>query len=641
MTWTSPPKDYSTLYAGHTPPDPARYELDSESDFWTDCIAPGAIHDSTERFDAPRCYPQTREAIQSRILDLITEYQSRTHPSTQIVWLSGPFGTGKSAIQQTIAEKCDAAGTLAASFFFSHQSSERNSSRKFVHTIAYQVAKNLPGTRQHIEAAALGITTNQTNQAQSYDPFPSMPECTGTSLATVEYRPFTTEQALPTDGLSSLGLLLRQDIPIWSPRGGKRALASLVEDDLASQLSTLIIEPLQIAASQSQSQDSLPGGVKANVLIIDGLDECKDEKQQAEIVTVLHAAVVKQKLPFFIIISSRPEAAIEKCFSQLWGPIFDKIDLKTNQDADKDIAIVLRAAFHDICKKHAIAQKTWPEEGDIEQLVRNASGQFIYATIALKLNDGSAPRESLKSILAENKATEHPSAHIDTLFTLVLQRCGNPKKAVVTLLAINRYSWFRKLDVEYFFQEKIDNNLFLLFKSMPAIPDIHSQVVIYHKSLMDFLDDPLRSGNLYLDQHALYQEILPYYLGFYDGTSKRLHDNRIYTRDQLQELHDDFLRFLPSADLCKRDLRQKLKAYNLAWWSALSSPEKLSNSFWAFHQAALGCKRFRCGRVCQKWRKIVTQRCTSSGCDLPPRPIDRLSSYSVIGRWFSSVIPLS
>ncbi|TFK20079.1 hypothetical protein FA15DRAFT_659383 [Coprinopsis marcescibilis] len=475
----------------------------------------------------------------------------------------------------TIAEKCAAAGTPAASFFFSHQSSERNNCRKFVFTIASQVAKNVPSAGQHVEAAALGIT-NQTNQTPSYDPFPSPKRTSIDQLATVTRRPLQIGQAPSNEGLS------------MSPRGDQPALASLIENDLACQLNTLITEPLQLAANQSQSQHSPPRNAKLNVLIVDGLDECKDEMQQLEIITVLHAAVAKQKLPFFIIISSRPEEAIEKCFSQLWGPIFERIDLKTNQDADKDIELVLRATFNDLCKRHDITPGTWPEEGDIAQLVKNASGQFIYTTIALKLIDGPSPQESLKRILAKSRTAGHPSAHIDALYSLILKRCNNPKQAVITLLAINRYSWFRRIDVEHFFHEEIDTNLFLLFKSMPARTDIHSHIVFYHKSVMDFLDDPLRSEDLYVGQHTFYEEILTYYLDFYNGTSERLDDNELFTREQLQELHDDFLRFLPLADLRKRDLQQKLKAYNLAWWSALSSPEMLSNFLWVFHQDPLG-----------------------------------------------------
>ncbi|TFK19590.1 hypothetical protein FA15DRAFT_697413 [Coprinopsis marcescibilis] len=636
------------------------------------------------------------------------ESQSSDHPSARIIWLSGPFGTGKSAIQQTIAERCDEAGTLAASFFFSHQSSERNNSRKFVPTVAWQVAKSVPDARRHIEAAAVLVPMD--NHTPSYNPFPSVPERTSFNATAAHH---TLQNGHPTPSYDSFpavpestslfphGRILRLD-PTVTIRN-KGPLASLVEKDLASQLSALINEPLKLTAryqSQSQSQVCLDRKPQPNVLIIDGLDECKDEEQQLEIITVLHAAVIEHKLPFLIIISSRPDEAIDKCFSRLWGPIFERIDLKTNQDADKDIELVLRATFRDICGRHGIAPGTWPEEADIAQMVRNASGHFIYTSIALKLIDGPYPQEILRT-------TGHPLAHLDVLYSLLLKRCNNPKKAVITLLAINRYSqevtdrpnveldlnasdgrhisarrdtldmgleegfktkllspygllpseyclggvggdpsvgtipdrrdlsplgysWFRRIDVEHFFQDEIDTNLFFLFKSMPAWADTDSHISFYHKSVMDFLDDPLRSEDLYVGQNTFYGEILPYYLDFYNGTSGRLDDNQLLTREQLQELHDDFLRFLPLADLRKRDLQQKLKAYDLAWWSALSSSEMLSNFLWVFHQGPLGCDRFKCSRTCSKWQKLVTQRCTSSGCSLPPRPTKRLDTRGVI-----------
>ncbi|TFK20080.1 hypothetical protein FA15DRAFT_673869 [Coprinopsis marcescibilis] len=500
---------------------------------WARYTAYGAIHNSPKRHSDPRCHPQNREEIQTRILELVKamESQSSDHPSARIIWLSGSFGTGKSAIQQTIAEECYEAGTLAASFFFSHQSSERNNSRRFVPTIAWQVAKTIPDAHQHIEATAMGLTDSRT---PSYDPFPSVPSVPSVPKPT----PPTTATNYP----------LQPDLSVGLFRGKGDVLASLVEKDLASQLSAFIIEPLKLAANNNkfESQDTSSHMPQPNVLIVDGLDECKDEEQQLEIIAALHAAVIEHKLPFLIIISSRPEEAIERCFSQLWSPIFERIDLdKMSQNADKDIELVLHATFHDICKRHDIAPGKWPEEGDIAQLVRNASGHFIYMAIALKLINGPYPQEILKTIVAKSRNTGHPSAHLDVLYSLILKRCNNPKQAVITLLAINQYSWFRRIDVEHFFHEEIDTNLFPLFKSMEARADTDSHVVFYHKSVTDFLDDPLRSEELYVGQHTFYEEILPYYLDFYNGTSERLDDNQVFTREQLQELHDDFLSIRP------------------------------------------------------------------------------------------------
>jgi len=70
-----------------------------------------------------------------------------------ILWFYGPAGAGKSAIAHNIAERCDLEGLLLASFFFSRSDSRRNNSKSLFTTIAYQIAINIPGTREKIVAA--------------------------------------------------------------------------------------------------------------------------------------------------------------------------------------------------------------------------------------------------------------------------------------------------------------------------------------------------------------------------------------------------------------------------------------------------------------------------------------------------------
>ena len=73
--------------------------------------------------------------------------------SPPILWLYGPVGAGKSAIAQSIAERCEEENPkrLASSFFFSRRTSDRNSEKHLVATISYQLAVNLPETKPIIE----------------------------------------------------------------------------------------------------------------------------------------------------------------------------------------------------------------------------------------------------------------------------------------------------------------------------------------------------------------------------------------------------------------------------------------------------------------------------------------------------------
>ncbi|KAF8157176.1 hypothetical protein B0H34DRAFT_798479 [Crassisporium funariophilum] len=112
-------------------------------------ISPGAFHDSGERFEPPKCHPNTRKAVIRIIMDWIQS----AFVSFPIIWVHGPAGAGKSAIAQTIAELCHTLGLLLGSFFFSRIADGRNNEKCLIPTIAYQVALYIPATRSHIERA--------------------------------------------------------------------------------------------------------------------------------------------------------------------------------------------------------------------------------------------------------------------------------------------------------------------------------------------------------------------------------------------------------------------------------------------------------------------------------------------------------
>ncbi|KAF9476837.1 hypothetical protein BDN70DRAFT_995380 [Pholiota conissans] len=109
-----------------------------------------ALHDSSARFDAPKCHPNTRVAILEYIMGWIF---GRNDPDALIRWLYGPAGAGKSAILQTIAERCAARNSILASFFFGRTDPMRNTVERLIPTIACQIIITLPETRPYVERA--------------------------------------------------------------------------------------------------------------------------------------------------------------------------------------------------------------------------------------------------------------------------------------------------------------------------------------------------------------------------------------------------------------------------------------------------------------------------------------------------------
>jgi len=110
-----------------------------------------ALHNSKARNPLPKCYPETCVDVIDAIMAWISTVDS---PDGSVLWLNCPLGFGKSAILQAIAERCTQnKRKLAASFFFSHSASDRNTDDHLVATIAYQLAHSIPGVRGALEPA--------------------------------------------------------------------------------------------------------------------------------------------------------------------------------------------------------------------------------------------------------------------------------------------------------------------------------------------------------------------------------------------------------------------------------------------------------------------------------------------------------
>ena len=110
-------------------------ELHPETDLLLQHCALGALLDSSERMDPARCHPRTREAVVKEIMAWIED----SNPHASMMIMHGPAGSGKSALAQSIAERCKLQYWLAAAFFFSRTAPGRNNGHSLIPTIAYQL----------------------------------------------------------------------------------------------------------------------------------------------------------------------------------------------------------------------------------------------------------------------------------------------------------------------------------------------------------------------------------------------------------------------------------------------------------------------------------------------------------------------
>ena len=103
-----------------------------------------------QQHDAPKCHPNTRNAVIKKLLDWIL---GLIDAEALILWLYGAAGAGKSAIAHTLAEICENHGWLVVSFFFWKTAGERNNAKRFVATIAHQVVLAIPAVRELVGEA--------------------------------------------------------------------------------------------------------------------------------------------------------------------------------------------------------------------------------------------------------------------------------------------------------------------------------------------------------------------------------------------------------------------------------------------------------------------------------------------------------
>ncbi|KAF8150920.1 hypothetical protein B0H34DRAFT_156525 [Crassisporium funariophilum] len=131
----------------HVQGDYHHHHTESGLNALSQAVSHGAIHDSSERFPPAKCHPDTRREV----LKLIEEWVADPEPSSFVFWLYGPAGSGKTAILQSIAEMCFGLnGWLGGSFFFSRGKLGREQGHFLFMTIAYQLALNVPGLREHV-----------------------------------------------------------------------------------------------------------------------------------------------------------------------------------------------------------------------------------------------------------------------------------------------------------------------------------------------------------------------------------------------------------------------------------------------------------------------------------------------------------
>ncbi|KAJ2934067.1 hypothetical protein H1R20_g3029, partial [Candolleomyces eurysporus] len=203
---------------------------------------------------------------------------------------------------------------------------------------------------------------------------------------------------------------------------------SVFEKSLIVQVQHLVYGPLEIVYKNRE-------WTEPRVIIVDGLDECRDSAQRLQVIHLLRTLTQHPTFPFCVIVSSRPEFDILAAFAEEPYRSITRKFLLYNYDSDEDLMAYLVEEFARIRRAHPVLDKNWPTQQVLETLVRMASGQFIFVSTVIRYIENclGPPDLLLDQVLkvvsarkAPQNAPGNPFAELDTLYTQILKLNVNP-----------------------------------------------------------------------------------------------------------------------------------------------------------------------------------------------------------------------
>jgi len=277
------------------------------------------------------------------------------------------------------------------------------------------------------------------------------------------------------------------------------ANTSVAQESLDSQMKKIIVGPLKFGRIQPPI-----------VIIIDALDECKDEEPASALLSVLsHYASKIPDVKFFI--TGRPEPRIRSGFRlKLLRPITEVLRLHDVEwsSVDSDIKLFFRTQLAEIAetRSHCSFTEDWPNPLDLKILCEKAAGFFIYASTVVKFVGSKyhTPTTQLAQIISLPHDTTHEGrSGIDLLYTQVLQQaiddmgtdveeiCSHIRTvAGAVLLVLNSLSMKALSDLLR--MPNISTTLRSLHSLLLVPEGTEDPIRPFHKSFPDFLMDSSR-----------------------------------------------------------------------------------------------------------------------------------------------------
>jgi len=313
--------------------------------------------------------------------------------------------------------------------------------------------------------------------------------------------------------------------------------STIFRDGLESQAKDLIIKPLRATVIFSPLQHR-----QRIVLVVDGLDECRDEAQRQHLISLFLFLTASLYPWFVVVIASRPELDIRMRFGSPKVALHTHTIQLHDYDGREDVRVFYCDEFEEIRASHPLRHyipSNWPDEDTLQTLIDKSSGHFIYPATIMKYiahHPRKSPVDILDKVLPVNVTEDNPLADLDALYRTI----AHPPEVDFALLRrllqtthfVSSLVPFRFLSPEF-----LDALLNLRPGTVEAtFSDLHAVIEIgklkfyrrvqhafrllsfHHKSFGDFLQSPERSQDLFEPQYRISGDVLLSCAHFYTST---------------------------------------------------------------------------------------------------------------------------
>jgi len=298
-----------------------------------------------------------------------------------------------------------------------------------------------------------------------------------------------------------------------------KACPDVRQVSLCLQMERLIVGPLKAACTPT-------------LIIIDALDECKDEGPASAVLSILSRYVDEiPDVKFFV--TGRPEPQIRSGFRlKSLLPITEVLKLHEvkPEAVNNDIKLFFQTQLTDLAENRSDcgSSEDWPSQSDVEILCRKAAGFFIYAATVVKfvgsVNHPPPERLTLVTSLPQT-TTEEGKSGVDQLYTNVLNHAFHNIQANNTQFYTHLQSIlgtvlliFNPLSIkglsELLGGHHTPPSILSTIRSLHSVllisDNMDDPILTFHKSFPDFLTDPERCQDkqFFMEPAAHHVEIL-------------------------------------------------------------------------------------------------------------------------------------